>query len=70
MVYVIGGNIREVQDLIRRGHIKDCVVIDELLASRDLKAPEVIVTGTFPRGGTCTRFMSASETGATWRFIP
>ena len=47
MRYVIGGNIRQAEDLIRRKQLTDCVPVDgaELLAP--IKAPEVILTGTF-----------------------
>jgi hypothetical protein len=39
-VYGIGGNIRDAQDLIRRGQHKGCVVIGDLVALRDLEAPK------------------------------
>ena len=47
MIFVIGGNLAEAQELIRRRRLVDCVAIDDPEPLRGLEAPEVIVTGTF-----------------------
>ena len=47
MRYVIGGNIREAEDLIRRRQLADCVPIDRAEMLESIDAPEVILTGTF-----------------------
>ena len=47
MRYVIAGNIREGEDLIRRKQFTDCVPIDHAELLESIDAPEVILTGTF-----------------------
>ena len=47
MRYVIGGNIREAEDLIRRKQFTDCVPLDRAEMLESIDAPEVILTGTF-----------------------
>jgi len=45
--YVIAGNIREGEDLIRRKQFTDCVPIDRAEMLESIDVPEVILTGTF-----------------------
>jgi len=45
--YVIGGNIREAEDLIRRKQLTDCIPVDRAEPLEAINAPEVILTGTF-----------------------
>ena len=47
MPFVIGGNLRQAQELISRKQLADCIAIDDPEALRGLEAPEVILTGTF-----------------------
>jgi len=45
--YVIGGNMREAEDLIRRDQLADCVPIDDPELLKSIDAPEIATTGTF-----------------------
>jgi hypothetical protein len=45
--YVIGSNIREAEDLIRRKQLIDCIPIDDPKLLESIDGPEVILTGTF-----------------------
>ena len=47
MRYVIGGNIRQAEDLIRRKQLTDCIPVDRAELLEAINAPEVILTGTF-----------------------
>jgi hypothetical protein len=47
MCYVIGGNMREAEDVSRRTRMADCLAIDDPEPLRSINAPEVVITGTF-----------------------
>jgi len=47
MGVVIGGAMREAQELIQRRRLKDATPIDDPEALRGLNAPHVSLTGTF-----------------------
>jgi hypothetical protein len=47
MRYVVGGNTREAEDLIRRRQLTDCVPLDRAEMLESIDAPEAILTGTF-----------------------
>jgi hypothetical protein len=70
MPFVIGGNLRQAQELIARKQLSDCVAINDAQALRGLRAPEVILTGTFiARHDVQTFYDMFKQTGATYRFI-
>jgi hypothetical protein len=70
MRFVIGGNIRQAQELITRKQLKDCVATDEPEALRGLHAPDVILTGTFIARHDVQSFYDVfKQTGATYRFL-
>jgi hypothetical protein len=70
MPIVIGGSLRQAQELIARKQWADYVAIDDADALRDLDAPEVILTGTFiARQDVQTFYNVLKQTGATYRFV-
>jgi hypothetical protein len=70
MRFVIGGNIRQAQELIARKQLTDCVATDDPEALRGLDAPDVILTGTFIARHDVQSFYDVfKQTGATYRFL-
>ena len=70
MPFVIGGNIRQAQELITRKQLADSIAIDNPEPLRGLKAPEVILTGTFiARHDVQSFYDMFKQTGATYRFV-
>jgi hypothetical protein len=70
MHFVIGGNIRQAQELIARKQLADCIAIDEPDPLRGLEAPEVILTGTFiARHDVQSFYDMFKQNGATYRFV-
>jgi hypothetical protein len=70
MPFVIGGNIRQAQELITRKQLADCIAIDDPEALRDLENPDVILTGTFiARHDVQSFYDMFKQTGATSRFV-
>jgi hypothetical protein len=68
--FVIGGNIREAEDSIRRDQLVDYVPIDDPEQLRGAEAPEVVVTGTFIARADVQAFYDVfKETGANHRFV-
>jgi hypothetical protein len=47
LCFVVGGSIREAEDLITRKHLDDCVPIDDPEPLHSVDAPDVVLTGTF-----------------------
>ena len=47
MCYVIGGNMREAEDLIRRKQMVDSLAIDSPEPLQSIDSPDVVTTGTF-----------------------
>ena len=47
MTFVIGGNLGQAEELMRRRRLTDAVAIDDPGPLRGLDAPEIITTGTF-----------------------
>jgi hypothetical protein len=70
MPFVIGGNLRQAQELIARKQLADCIAIDDPEALRGIEAPEVILTGTFIARQDVQSFYDVfKENGATYRFV-
>jgi hypothetical protein len=70
MPFVIGGNLRQAQELIARKQLADCVAIDDPESLRGAQAPEVILTGTFiARPDVQSFYDMFKQTGATYRFV-
>ena len=70
MPFVIGGTLRQAEELITRKQWTDHVAIDDLEALRGLEAPEVIVTGTFIARQDVQAFYDLfKQIGATYRFV-
>ena len=70
MPFVIGGNIRQAQELISRKQLADCIAIDDPEALRGLENAEVILTGTFIARHDVQSFYDVlKQTGATYHFV-
>ena len=70
MPFVIGGTLRQAEELITRKQWTDCVAIDDPEALRAYDAPEVILTGTFiARQDVQTFYDMFKQRGATYRFV-
>ena len=70
MPFVIGGNLRQAQELIARKQLEDCVAADDPQALRGFQTPEVILTGTFIARHDVQAFYDMfRQTGATTRFV-
>jgi hypothetical protein len=70
MAFVIGGNLRQAQELITRKQWADCVAVDDPEALRGLDAPDVILTGTFiARQDVQSFYDMFRQIAATYRFV-
>ena len=70
MTFVIGGNLGQAEEFIRRRRLTDAVAIDDPEPLRASHAPEVIVTGTFIARPDVQAFYDVFRaTGAKHRFL-
>jgi hypothetical protein len=69
--FVIGGTIREAEDLILRKQLDDCVPIDDPTPLQSVDAPEVVLTGTFIARRDVQAFYKVfKQTHAKHQFVP
>jgi len=70
LCFVVGGSIREAEELITRKHLEDCVPIDDPEPLHSVDAPDVVLTGTFIARRDVQAFYDAfKKTQAKPRFV-